>query len=297
MLNHFKSKRNRWAKKVITSLVLVLLCACEEQIVHNLAEHEANRLLTRLNDVQIDSEKVKQPDGKWAISVNKSESLKAIKYLNDARVVREFQTSQTEKPSMISSREDQRFRYERSLSKEIENTLASIAGVLEARVHLNLPQRDPLFGQRIDSAPGSASVLLIAVRASNVSAVEVAALVAGASGVEKERISVLVSEAKGLGTLESDTLVAEQVQMAQEQTLPALNQDQILVEARSLSESGPGLLARIGYLWNKHPILMKCAIALVLLGCACLYFIFIPLRNRRGNSTLWSLNVDTGGNS
>jgi len=171
-----------------------MLAACQEQILHNLSETEVNKILTRLDEISVAAEKVKQPDGSWGLSVPKADALKAIKYLNETRILPESGTALSERPSMITSREEQRFRYERAISREIELTLANIPGVLEARVHLNLPVVDPLFGQPLGNQRGTGSVLLV-VRDSSLSREQIAALVSGASGIPSDGVSVLFSQA------------------------------------------------------------------------------------------------------
>ena len=177
---------------------LLLLTGCQDQIVHNLGEEEANELLTRLHDGSITGEKIRQPDGKWSIAVDRDETLAALKFLSDSRMLRGYGRAPTERSSVVSSREDQRFRFERSLSWEIEQTLSSIDGVLESRVHLNLPATDPLFGQPIKNEPGSASVLVITDRARPEIELQLKSLVAGASGITSERIAVVISPVKGV---------------------------------------------------------------------------------------------------
>ncbi len=178
--------------RFILLLFMVFLVGCKEQIVHNLSEIDANKLVTRLHDANIDGEKEKQADGKWSISVPSDESIKALKLLNDSRILRSENSRPIEKASVISSREDQRFHYERSLSQEIESTLASVPGVLEARVHLNIPPVDPLFGKPVGQG-GSASVLLVTDSTLTTTKEEVAGLVSGASGIKADSISVLFS--------------------------------------------------------------------------------------------------------
>lgn len=174
-------------------LVFVLLSGCREQIIHNLSESDANRLVTRLHEIQIDAEKTRQPDGKWALAVPEGEEIRALVFIDDSRMFREPSPSLSDKGSMISSRDDQRFKYERALSAEIESTIGSVRGVLEARVHLNMPPTDPLFGQPLNNARGTASVLVVGTDALALSEAELANLVAGASGIPKEGISVLIN--------------------------------------------------------------------------------------------------------
>ena len=174
---------------------LVALCGCKEQILHNLAEDEANNFLTKLHAGAIDAEKVRQADGRWALAVEKDAALPALKLLSDSRLLRAAGREPQSKPSMVSSREEQRFQYERSLSSSIEQTLFAIDGVLDARVHLNLPPLDPLFGQPLSKEAGSASVLLVTSPGVILPEEKVQALVAGASGIAAAKISVLLTPA------------------------------------------------------------------------------------------------------
>lgn len=167
--------------------------SCREQIVHNLSETEANRFLTRLLDIKVDAEKEKQPDGKWLISVPERDSATSIKFLDSTRMFRQTRADADERSSVISTREDQRLRSERIVSQNIEDTLTSIAGVLEAHVHLNLPPADPLFGYRLNSSSGSASVLVVAGQELHLTKEEIISLITGASGIASSAVAVVIS--------------------------------------------------------------------------------------------------------
>ena len=71
--------------------------------------------------------------------------------------------------------------------------MGSVRGVLEARVHLNMPVTDPLFGQPLNAAKGSGSALLVVDDQFTLTKEEVSTLVAGASGIAPASISVLLS--------------------------------------------------------------------------------------------------------
>ncbi len=173
----------------------LLLTGCRERIVHNLTEAEANRILAKLYGIQANPEKVPQPDGRWAIALPRSQSLKAMKYLEDSRLLREADEAPAGS-SMISSREEQRFKYERAASSEIERTLSSIENVLQARVHLNLPPRDPFLGRPLSpSEPGSASVLLVTSLPFAMPLDDIRSLVAGAAGIDVADVAVVISTA------------------------------------------------------------------------------------------------------
>jgi type III secretion protein J len=173
--------------------MLVFLGGCKEQIVHNLDEVDANKIITTLHVGGIKADKKTQPDGRWAIAVEESESMLALKLLEEKRTLRIPVKASTIKGSMISSREAQKFEYERGLSQEIENTILTLEGILEARVHLNLPTPDPLLGKSGGNQNGTGSVLIVTRPNLDMNKTEIAKLVSGASGILSDNISVLVS--------------------------------------------------------------------------------------------------------
>jgi hypothetical protein len=95
---------------------------------------------------------------------------------------------------LVSSREEQWFRYERSVAQSIEGSLSTMQGVLEARVHLHLPESDPLFGTRRDDR-GSGSLLMVVDSRFVAKDEELASLVAGAAGITATNVRVLRSVA------------------------------------------------------------------------------------------------------
>lgn len=174
-------------------ILVVALVGCDEQIVHHLSESEANVLVTHLADVSVSSRKVRQADGSWAIAVDESDQLAALRALSAARLLRPTETREPEQHSFLVGREEQRFRHERALSAEVERTLTTIPAIVESRVHLNLPTVDPLFGQRLEKGPGSASVVVV-VRGAGPSKEEIAQIVSGASGIPMNLVSVMVQQ-------------------------------------------------------------------------------------------------------
>lgn len=173
--------------------ILTVLTACRENILHDLPEHEVNRLVSKLHEVGIAATKVKQPEGKWAMAVKNSEVIRSLQILDESRLLKGINKAEKEKATLISSREEQRARIERALAEQIQITLTSIPGILEAHVHLNLPPVDPLFGQPLGATTGSASVLLIASQNFEMKPSDIALLVAGAAGLPAEKIAILVS--------------------------------------------------------------------------------------------------------
>ncbi|MEN9846604.1 MAG: hypothetical protein RIS36_1751 [Pseudomonadota bacterium] len=177
--------------------------ACQEQIIHDLSEREANSVVSNLHIVRLAAQKVRQPDGRWAISVDRDQIVPALSYLETRRVLPVRDTkSAASKGGVIPSREEQWFRYERSVAVSIEESLSALPGVLDARVHVNLPDEDPLFGD-VEQQRGSGSVLLVVDRGFVAGDDAVAALVAGAAGLSRDVVRVLKSEVVAASEVES----------------------------------------------------------------------------------------------
>ena len=173
----------------------LMLSGCKETILHDLTEGEGNRLLTRLHQEGITAEKHLQSDGSWALSVARKDAISALSSLSNARVFRRMDTTRSELASgMLPTRETQRFQYERALASDIESTLMALNGVLESRVHLNLPPTDPIFGRTTEEDSGfSGSVLLITDQGFQERHEDIQVLVAAAAGLNPENIAVLIS--------------------------------------------------------------------------------------------------------
>ncbi len=179
------------------SLLSVIFCfGCREQIVHDLNEREANRLISRLHDSGIEVEKKRQTDGLWSLSVAGDLAGQAVRALTTQRLLSAQVGEAKDGGPFLQSRDEGRFRYERAVSREIEKTLSGIPQVLEARVHLNMPQVDPFFGVTKESSVPSASVLLIHAAAKEMEPdrAAIAQLVSGASGIPPSQVSILMKE-------------------------------------------------------------------------------------------------------
>lgn len=192
----------------------VLTAGCDEQILHDLSEQDANKVLSRLSTGNVDASKVLQSDGRWAISVPRDAIVPALAYLDTNRVLapRSSAGSAGTKSGFVPSREEQWFRYERSVATSIEDSLGAMLGVLEARVHLNLPETDPLFGTRKENT-GSGSVLLVVDARYTSRDEEISGLVSGAAGIPAAKVAVLKSQAQ---MVSAGVQVVHQVENVQE---------------------------------------------------------------------------------
>lgn len=181
------------------ALLTILLCltACRESLLHNLSEVEANTIIMHLHAAGIVADREYQPDGNWSVTVSQADRMEAMSALSAKHLLRKNPPVRSVSSSMLSSREEQKLHYERTVSAEIEYTLTALPGVLDARVHLNLPDRDPLLGElstRNNNA--TASVLLVLESDAEIVIPDIQQLLSGAAGIPVNNVSVLTSKAQ-----------------------------------------------------------------------------------------------------
>jgi len=188
------SARGVWQRCLLLLATLLSLAGCDEQILHDLDEAEANRVVSALHGGSIDARRVVQADGRWAISVKEGEAISALDILSERRTLVRRSAARREpaESSLIPSREEQWLRYQTEIAAGVEETLLTVPGVLEAHVHLHLPRNDPILGSRHQES-GSASVLLVIDEVCDLVDGDVAALVAGAAGLTAESVRVMKS--------------------------------------------------------------------------------------------------------
>lgn len=181
--------------RVLLLFVLLCLSSCKQAILHKLDELEANRVLVALADAGVDADK-KQEGNQWNIVVESTLSTKALKVLEDSRVLRrDLIHAQSSQSGLIQTREEREHFLERQLSWGLEQTLETVVGVLEARVHLYKSPTDE-FRPKVNKQD-SASVLIIAAMNAEISEEQIRYIVAGASGIGTPSITVVVSRRHG----------------------------------------------------------------------------------------------------
>lgn len=140
-------------------------CMGDWQVLYsNLDETQANEVAAALLRMGIDVDKHKADRGtEWTVKVDKKDLPNAVAILQAGGLPRGAHPSMGDvfkKEGFVASPTEDKARYLYALSEEISGTLQRIDGVIEARVHVALPDRD-LIGGKTDSA--SAAVLLVVV--------------------------------------------------------------------------------------------------------------------------------------
>jgi len=150
-------RRRLWA---VLALCILLAACSEQELYSGLTERQANEMVALLRDAGISADKQARDTGNFAITAPKEDFAQAIELLKVNGYPREGFDSLGavfKKDGFMSSPLEERARLNYALSQEIANTPASIDGVVVARVHLAVPDKDPLA----DKPPvASASVFI-----------------------------------------------------------------------------------------------------------------------------------------
>lgn len=178
--------------KWILCFSLLTALSCKESIIHDLNEGELHKVTALLNGEGIQSHWARQGEGRWTIEVESNDSARAIEILQVSRILREKRDVEQEK-SMLPSEQEDRLRYERSVSNSLEETLLTLDGVEEARVHLQLnsPEIFPV-SLKNERQYDSASILLVVSIPDALTPEDVMKLVSGGTGISPDKITVVI---------------------------------------------------------------------------------------------------------
>ena len=190
-----RSSLPRSLGRALVLLAALLLSACETELYNNLDQRQANEIVATLQQRGIPAQRVAVKGGTYTVVVDKGRFAESITILKDAGLPRqEFQTMGQvfKKDGLVSSPTQERAQMIFALSQELSRTVSEIDGVLSARVHLVLPENDPLRQQLV---PSSASVFIrhrSDARVGNL-VPQVKMLVAnGVAGLAYDKVSVIL---------------------------------------------------------------------------------------------------------
>lgn len=184
-------------------LSLLFLVGCGRvELYSNLQEREANEMMALLLDTGVSCTKsLGDEEETWKLLVWNSDFSRSVEMLKSAgypRYRHERMGEVFQKSGLVSSPTEDRIRYVYALSEELSETISRIDGVVDARVHVVLPDNDP-FSEKV--IPSSASVYIKHRIDTDISAskAEIKDLVAKSiERLDSENIDVFMDEAEPL---------------------------------------------------------------------------------------------------
>jgi len=150
----------RSALPALVGLSLLLAGCSRADLYSKLSEGQANDMIAVLQSAGISANKQDNGEAGWSVSTGQGDFARAIAVLHAQGYPREdFASLGTvfKKEGFVSSPTEERARLNYGMSQELAHTLSDIDGVVQARVHLALPQNEPLSDQK---QPASASVFI-----------------------------------------------------------------------------------------------------------------------------------------
>lgn len=177
-------------------IIMATLAGCTVPVAAALDESDANRVVIALDGSGIDATKEIDPasEGKFRVSVARDDVGRALAAMRDEELPRPKPhgvLDTADRGQLVPSQAAEHAALVAGLAGELEKTLGSIDGVLAARVHLNLPAREPF---RDGLAPKATASVLIEHRGTTppLPPESIQRLVAGgAAGVSASDVTVV----------------------------------------------------------------------------------------------------------
>jgi type III secretion protein J len=157
-------RSGRWASRTnFARAAMVVVCAltvasCKSELYTNLDERQANEVVATLRQHGIPADRSAGKGDRISVSVDENRFAEAEAVLKENGLPKqEFATIGEifKRDGLVSSPIQERAQMSFALSQELSRTVSEIDGVLSARVHVVLPESDPLRQQTV---PASASV-------------------------------------------------------------------------------------------------------------------------------------------
>ena len=140
----------------------LFLAGCDEQakLFSGLEERQANAVMAALLDSGIDCRKTPGDEGTWDVMISQANFAEAANLCESRGLPRRSFLGVGEvfkKTGMVSSPSEERIRFMDATAQDLSRTISMIDGVVDARVHVVLPENDPFAKTML---PSSAAVAI-----------------------------------------------------------------------------------------------------------------------------------------
>jgi type III secretion protein J len=205
-------------------VLAIMLYGCSVPVAAALDEPDANRVVVALDQAGIDASKEADPtsEGKFRVSVARDDVGRALATMRDEELPKPRARSlvdAADRGQLVPSQAAEHAQLVSGLAGELERTLGAIEGVLAARVHLNVPAREPF---RDGPTPRSTASVLIEHRGSTppIAPESIQRLVAGgAPGVLPADVAVVFVPRPARGSGRTDLAHVGPITVARGSTL------------------------------------------------------------------------------
>ena len=145
---------------LVSAALLFAGCGKEATLHSGIGERQANLVMAALLDSGIGCRKEPGEEGTWNVLCSESRFAEAVNILERRGLPQQPRQGIGEvfkKSGMISSPSEERIRFMDALAQDIAKTISMIDGVIDARVHVVLPENDPFARNTL---PSSAAVAI-----------------------------------------------------------------------------------------------------------------------------------------
>jgi type III secretion protein J len=155
-----KDGKMKIAISVVAAALLLAGCDKETTLHAGLPEQQANLVMAALLDAGITCSKEAGEEGTWNVMVSEQKFAAAVNLLERKGLPRRAHMGIGEvfkKTGMMSSPSEERIRFMDALAQDLAKTISMVDGVVDARVHVVLPENDPFARNAL---PSSAAVAI-----------------------------------------------------------------------------------------------------------------------------------------
>jgi len=147
---------------VFCLMSLCLLMGCEKMatLFSGLEEVQANSVMAALLGEGISCHKMPGDEGTWNVEIDESKFAQAANLCESRGLPKRKLQGVGEcfkKTGMVSSPSEERIRFMDAVAQDLAKTISMIDGVVDARVHVVLPENDP-FAKSV--LPSSAAIAI-----------------------------------------------------------------------------------------------------------------------------------------